>query len=209
MCVWYLKVWPSSAWVPARQQAEGSLALRDYLVLLSYFLFYWSGVAVNKAGIHFLRVMLSFLRLLHLRWVICHIVALACLLVNLLGIGLHHLKDKNSWLVDHCFTSLYSSFCDVDRILHTLIMSISIFESKNVYDYSILIIILIWHFKQKYDVFEHFLYIDKKFRDFMLYITILICKHQNILTQIVLIATVHINMLAYTHTCLYSIYTDV
>ena len=70
MCVWYLKVWPFSAWVPARQQVEGSLALRDYLLLLSHFLFYWSGVAVLKAGIRFLRVMLSFLRLLHLRWVI-------------------------------------------------------------------------------------------------------------------------------------------
>ena len=134
MCVWYLRVWPFSTWVPARQQVEGSLALRDYLVLLSYFLFYWSGVAVNKAGIHFLRVMLSFLRLLHLRWVICHIVALACLLVNLLGIGLHHLKDKNSWLVDHCFTSHYSSFCDVqiDRILHTLIIVCNIVSLQSV-----------------------------------------------------------------------------
>ena len=34
------------------------------------------------------------------------------------------LKDKISWLVDHCFTSHYSSFCDVqiDLILHTLII---------------------------------------------------------------------------------------
>ena len=77
---------------------------------------------VLKAGIHFLRVM-SFLRLLHLRWVICHIVALACLLVDLLGIGLHHLKNENSCLVDHCFTSHYSFLWDVqiDRILHTLV----------------------------------------------------------------------------------------
>ena len=78
---------------------------------------------VNKAGIHFLRVM-SFLRLLHLRWVICHIVALACLLVNLLGIGLHRLKDKISCLVDRYFTSHCSSFwyVQIGRILHTLII---------------------------------------------------------------------------------------
>ena len=121
---WYIMVWPLSAWVPARQQVVGSPALRDYLLLLLHFLFYWSGVAVLKAGIRFLSAMLSFLQLLHLRWVICHIVALACLLVNLLGIGLHHLIDKNSCLVNHCFTSHYSSFCDVqiDRILHTLII---------------------------------------------------------------------------------------
>ena len=124
MCVWYLRVWPLPAWVPARQQMVGSPALRDCLLLLSHFLFYWSGVAVLKAGIRFLRAMLSFLQLLHLRWVICHIVALTCLLVNLLGIGLHHLIDKNSCLVNHCVTSHYSSFCDVqiDRILHTLII---------------------------------------------------------------------------------------
>jgi hypothetical protein len=134
MCVWYLRVWPLSAWVPARQQVVGSLALRDYLLLLSHFLFYWSGVAVLKAGIRFLWVMLSFLWLLHLRWVICHIVALACLLVNLLGIGLHHLIDKNSCLVNHCFTSHYSSFCDVqiDRILHTLIIVCNIVSLQSV-----------------------------------------------------------------------------
>jgi hypothetical protein len=134
MCVWYLKVWPLSTWVPARQQVEGSLALRDYLLLLSYFLFYWSGVAVHEAGMRFLRVMLSFLQLLHLRWVICHIVALACLLVNLLGIGLHHLKDKDSCLVDHCFTSHYSSLWDVqiDRILHTLIIVCNIVSLQSV-----------------------------------------------------------------------------
>ena len=124
MCVWYLRVWPLSTWVPARQQVVGSPALRDYLLLLSHFLFYWSGVAVLKAGIRFLWVMLSFLWLLHLRWVICHIVALACLLVNLLGIGLHHLIDKNSCLVNRCFTSHYSPLWDVqiDRILHTLMI---------------------------------------------------------------------------------------
>ena len=116
-------MWPLSAWVPARQQVVGSPALRDYLVLFLYFLFYWSGVVVLKAGIRFLMVMLSFLRLLHLRWVICHIVALACLLVNLFGIGPHRLKDSFSCLVNHCFTSHYSSSWDVqiDRILHTLI----------------------------------------------------------------------------------------
>ena len=123
MCVWYLKVWPFSAWVPASQQVEGLLALRDYLLSLSYFLFYWSRVAVHKAGIRFLRVM-SFLRLLQLRWVICHFVALAFLHVNLFGIGPHRLKDSFSSLVNHCFTSHYSSSWDVqiDRILHTLII---------------------------------------------------------------------------------------
>ena len=106
----------------------------DNILLLSHFLFYWNGVAVLKAGIRFLWVMLSFLWLLHLRWVICHIVALACLLVNLLGIGLHHLIDKNSCLVNHCFTSHYSSFCDVqiDRILHTLIIVCNIVSLQSV-----------------------------------------------------------------------------
>ena len=124
MCVWYLKVWPFSTWVPARQQVEGSLALRDYLVLFLYFLFYWSGVVVYKAGIRFLKVMSSCLRLLHFRWVICHFVALACLHVNLFGIRPHHLKDSFFCLDNHCFTSHYSSSWDVqiDRILHTLII---------------------------------------------------------------------------------------
>ena len=48
---------------------------------------------VHKDGIRFLKVMLSCLRLLHFRWVICHFVALACLHVNLFGIGPHRLKD--------------------------------------------------------------------------------------------------------------------
>ena len=39
MCVWYLKVWPLSTWVPARQQVVGSPTLRDYLVLLLIFFF--------------------------------------------------------------------------------------------------------------------------------------------------------------------------
>ena len=94
MCVWYLRVWPLSAWVPARQQVVGSPALRDYLVLFLYFLFYWSGVVVYKAGIRFLKVMSSCLRLLHFRWVICHFVALACLHVDLFGVEPHHLKDS-------------------------------------------------------------------------------------------------------------------
>ena len=93
MCVWYLRVWPLSAWVPARQQVVGSPALRDYLVLFLYFLFYWGGVVFYKAGIRFLKVMSSCLRLLHFRWVICHFVALACLHVDLFGVEPHHLKD--------------------------------------------------------------------------------------------------------------------
>ena len=124
MCVWYLRVWPLSAWVPARQQVVGSPALRDYLVLFLYFLFYWGGVVFYKAGIRFLKVMSSCLRLLHFRGVICHFVALAFLHVNLFGIGPHRLKDSFSSLVNHCFTSHYSSSWDVqiDRILHTLII---------------------------------------------------------------------------------------
>ena len=107
-------------------------ALRDYLILFLYFLFYWSGVVVYKAGIRFLKVMSSCLRLLHFRWVICHFVALACLHVNLFGIGPHHLKDSFFCLDNHCFTSHYSSSWDVRiyRILHTLIMLASIMERK-------------------------------------------------------------------------------
>ena len=39
-----------------------------------------------------------------------------------------------SWLVDHCFTSHYSSFCDVqiDRILHTLIIVCNIVSLQSV-----------------------------------------------------------------------------
>ena len=47
-----------------------------------------------KAGIRFLKVMSSCLRLLHFRRVICHFVALAFLHVNLFGIGPHRLKDS-------------------------------------------------------------------------------------------------------------------
>ena len=114
MCVWYLKERPLCAWVPTRHQIEGSVALRDYISLLSHVLFHWIGAAVLRAGIRFLRVMLSFLRLLHLRWVRCHIIAL-------LGTGCHR-KDKNSCPVNHCLTSHYSSLWDVqiDRILYTL-----------------------------------------------------------------------------------------
>ena len=54
----------------------------------------------------------------------CRFVALAFLHVNLFGIGPHRLKDSFSSLVNHCFTSHYSSSWDVqiDRILHTLII---------------------------------------------------------------------------------------
>ena len=116
-------MWPFSAWVPARQQVVGSHALRDYLFLFLYFLFYWSGVVFYKAGIRFLKVLSSCLWLLHFRMVMCHFVALAFLHVNLFGIGPHRLKDSFSSLVNHCFTSHYSSSWDVqiDRILHTLI----------------------------------------------------------------------------------------
>ena len=44
MCVWYLKVWPLSTWVPARQQVVGSPTLRDYLVLLLIFFFIGVGL---------------------------------------------------------------------------------------------------------------------------------------------------------------------
>ena len=77
-----------------------------------------------KAGFRFLKVMSSCLRLLHFRRVICHFVALAFLHVNLFRIGPHRLKESFSCLVNHCFTSHYSSLLDVqiDRIFHTLII---------------------------------------------------------------------------------------
>ena len=98
------------------------------------FLFYWSGVVVHKDGIRFLKVMLSCLRLLHFRWVICHFVALACLPVNLFKIGPHRLKDSFSCLVNHCFTSHYSPLWDVQIgcILHTLIIVCNIVSSQSV-----------------------------------------------------------------------------
>ena len=57
-------------------------------------------------------------------WDICNFIALACLHVNLFGIRPHRLKDSFSYLVNHCFTSHYSSSWDVqiDSILHTLIL---------------------------------------------------------------------------------------
>ena len=123
MCVWYLKLWPLCAWVPARQQVEGSLALRNWLVISFILFFYWNGVLLYKTWFRFLKLMLSCLRQLHFRWVMCHFVALACLHVNLFGIGPHRLKDLFSCLVNNCFTSHYSSLWDVqiDRYLHTLI----------------------------------------------------------------------------------------
>ena len=111
MCVWYLRVWPLSAWVPARQQVVGSPALRDYLVLFLYFLFYWSGVVFYKAWIRFLKVMSSCLRQLHFRWVICHFVALACLHIDLFGVEPPHLKDSFfPCLVHHCLTPWSNQF---------------------------------------------------------------------------------------------------
>ena len=68
--------------------------------------------------------------------VLCNVIyfikKMACLHVNLFGIGPHRLKDSFSSLVNHCFTSHYSSswIVQIDRILHTLIRVSILFTER-------------------------------------------------------------------------------